>query len=125
MIVWTSRTGNVKSIINKIPSIETLEMTKGLIVNKPFVFFTYTDGLGEAPAEALDFLQKNNSYLKGVIASGNTNFKHFGGHVYAGAADVISNKFNVPILHKVDLRGYDSDIQKIIKQYQNTMEDIQ
>ncbi len=123
MIVWKSRTGNVKSIIEKINDIPTLEIEDNLKVNKPFVLITYTDGLGEAPVEVMEFLQENFFFLKGVIASGNSNFKHFGEHSYAGAADVVSKKYGVPILHKVDLRGYESDIQKIQQEYQKAMED--
>lgn len=117
MIVFASRTGNVRSIINKL-NVPTVEMKEGMIVNYPFIIFTYTDGLGEAPKKVLEFLDANYTFLRGVIASGNTNF----GIGYCVSADVISQQYNVPIIRKIDLRGNQNDIDAIEKQYKIRIE---
>lgn len=122
MIVYASRTGNIKSVISKLDDIECIEIEDGLMVSKPFIIFTYTDRLGDVPDVVAKFLQKNYKHLKGVICSGNTNFAQINPVWYCGAADKISQQYNVPVLHKIDLRGYDSDIQTIKEQYKITIE---
>lgn len=118
MIVFASRTGNVRYIANKLSSIPTVEMNEGLIIDLPFFIFTYTDGLGNTPKEVLDFLENNYKLLRGVIASGNTNF----GSGYCGSADEISIKYNVPIIRKIDLRGNQDDIDAIERAYKLRIE---
>lgn len=93
-------------------------MKDGWIVNHPFLIFTYTDGLGNTPEKVLDFLEINHSFLRGVIASGNTNF----GLHYCGSADEISKKYNVPIIRKIDLRGNQDDIDAIERAYKLRIE---
>lgn len=48
----------------------------------------------------------NASLLAGVVGIGNTNF----GEDYCKSADVISSKFGVPILGKVELSGTPDDV---------------
>lgn len=114
MIVYTSRTGNVRYIVGelKLPSVE---ITQGLVVNEPYFLFTYTDGLGSTPEIIKTFLHNvdNQKYLKGVIASGNSNF----GQYYCKSAEKISEVYNVPIIRKIDLRGTQEDLNSIINQY--------
>ena len=55
-----------------------------------------------------DFLTKNNKYLRGVAASGNRNW----GDMFAKSADVISDKYNVPVLMKFELSGTINDRKK-------------
>lgn len=106
MIVFASRTGNVRSVINKLPLIRSVELEEGLKVKEPFFMFTYTDGIGDVPDKVLRFLEANYEYLRGVIASGNTNF----GVHYARSAETISKKYQVPIIRRVDLRGNAEDL---------------
>lgn len=116
MIVYTSRTGNVRHIINKL-NLPNCEITKDLLVNEPYFLFTYTDKLGEVPPLVEDFLEVNDHLLKGIIASGNINF----GDLYCKSADIISEKHNVPIIRKIDLRGTNEDIESIQNQYNKYM----
>lgn len=110
MIVFASRTGNIRNIISKLPSIHSVELEDDMLISKPYFIFTYTDGLGDVPSKVLRFLDNNKLMLKGVIASGNTNF----GSTFCRAANTISLKYNVPIIRKIDLRGNSDDIKAII-----------
>ena len=113
MIVYASRTGNVRYIVNQL-NLPSIEIVDGLIINEPYLIFTYTDKLGEVPEKVENFLQHNSQYCKGVIASGN---KNFGNKMFCESADKISRQYNVPIVHKVDLRGFKNDYDLIIDRY--------
>lgn len=126
MIVFASRTGNVRYIVRKLDkSIPTMEVIEGAeqFISEPYLIFTYTDGLGEVPERVSKFLDigDNAKYLKGVIASGNTNFGH---NVFCFSADVISEKYNVPIINKIELRGYDKDIKIIEEAYEKIIKNV-
>jgi protein involved in ribonucleotide reduction len=114
MIVYTSRTGNVRYIVGEL-KLPSSELKEGLVINDPYLLFTYTDGLGEVPKKVNDFLSiKNNQVnLKGIIVTGNVNF----GDMFCFAADVISKEFHIPIIRKIDLRGTKQDVEEITKQY--------
>ena len=117
MIAFASRTGNVRSIVGKLEAIPTMEITeKPVEVNEPYFLITYTDNLGETPKIVKDFLnhsEVNRKNLKGVIASGNTNF----GSYYCGSAIEISQWLEVPIIRMIDLRGSQDDIATIVSSY--------
>lgn len=118
MIVYASRTGNVRSIVDKL-GIDSVEIKDWLIVIEPFFIFTYTDGLGNVPKIVEEFMLNNHQYCKGVIASGNTNF---GISNFCGSADKISEMYNIPIVHKIELRGFNNDYQRIIDEYKKIIE---
>lgn len=114
MIVFASRTGNVRYIVSRL-QLPNIEIKPNLKMEEPFLIFTYTDGLGEVPQVVDSFLTKNKVYCKGVIASGNSNF----GHTYfCQAANKISKKLNVPIVRKIELRGFQKDYDAIIQFYE-------
>ena len=117
MIAFVSRTGNVRNIVGKLVAIPTMEITDSSIeINKPYFLFTYTDNLGDIPKIVKDFLnhsEVNRENLKGVIASGNTNF----GRYYCGSAIEISQWLKVPIIRTIDLRGNQDDIDTIVSSY--------
>ena len=118
MIIYASRTGNVRSIVNRLleidPTIQCSDMKVSAGVSEPFLLITYTDKLGQAPEEVINFMKHHHHLCRGVVASGNTNF---GKVNFAKAADLISEMFNVDSLHKIDLRGKDSDWQIVAKMY--------
>lgn len=118
MIVYASRTGNVKYIANNIP-VKSIEIEEGMTVNEPYLILTYTDNLGEVPNVVSDFLVNNYKYCKGVIASGNSNFGH---QYFCNSADKISSQYNVPIIKKIELRGFQKDYDEIKLQYYNLIE---
>lgn len=109
MIAFASRTGNVRYIINKL-GLPHIEITNNLIMDEPYLLFTYTDGLGSTPKIVEDFLKINHQYCKGVIASGNSNFGH---SVFCKVADTISQQYHIPIVRKIELRGFQNDYNAI------------
>lgn len=59
-------------------------------------------------------MSKNYKYCKGVIASGNTNFGDTEGGLFCKSAEELSKVFNIPVIRKIDLRGYQQDYDHII-----------
>lgn len=116
MIAYASRTNNNKDIVKRV-GIKSMELSSQTIVEEPYFLLTYTDGLGEIPSivcEFLDYNDLNVSNLKGVIASGNYNFGH---SLFCRSADLISEKYNVPVIRKIDLRGNSLDVKAIKDSY--------
>lgn len=113
MIVYASRTGNVRNVIEKLglPAI-TIEQAKN--INEPFLIFTYTDGLGSVPNVVESYMQRHHALCKGVIASGNRNFGHT---LFGRAGDLLANYYNLPLIAKLDLRGTTADYEKIQRFY--------
>jgi protein involved in ribonucleotide reduction len=119
MIAYLSRTGNVKDIVSRL-DLPSIEINKDSVIKSPYFLFTYTDGLGSTPETVELFLinKINQNNLFGVIASGNTNF----GNYFCLTADRISNRFNVPIISKIDLRGTETDVRAIRDEHKRLIE---
>ena len=115
MIVFASRTGNVRSIVSKL-QLPNIEIHESLRITEPFLLFTYTDGLGHVPQIVSNFMEHNYSYCRGVIASGNSNFGH---DVFCKSAHILSEQYHIPIVRKIELRGFQHDIQAIQAFYEN------
>ncbi|WP_030211265.1 class Ib ribonucleoside-diphosphate reductase assembly flavoprotein NrdI [Streptomyces bikiniensis] len=81
----------------------------------PYVLIVPTYGGGEhagaVPKQVIRFLNDpdNRALLRGVIASGNTNF----GADYCLAGRVISAKCGVPELYRFELLGTDRDVRAV------------
>lgn len=114
MIAYASRTGNVRYIASKLKA-ESIEISEELMLNRPYILITYTDGLGDIPAKVVRFLEQNVTLCKGVVVSGNSNFGHT---VFGGAGDKIAATYHIPLVRKVDLRGYQADYEAIQKFYE-------
>lgn len=114
LIVFTSRTGNVRRFVQKLP-FPSVEINRQNVdtaqITKPFVFVTYTTGFGQVPIPAAKFIKNNREWLRGVAASGNRNWAGY----FAKAADAIAEQYDVPILLKFELSGTDEDVQKFIE----------
>ncbi|MFJ7071204.1 class Ib ribonucleoside-diphosphate reductase assembly flavoprotein NrdI [Streptomyces sp. NPDC098781] len=84
-------------------------------VIEPYVLIVPTYGGGEragaVPKQVVRFLnvEANRALLRGVIASGNTNF----GADYCLAGRVISAKCRVPELYRFELLGTDRDVRAV------------
>ncbi|RUL48715.1 class Ib ribonucleoside-diphosphate reductase assembly flavoprotein NrdI [Lysinibacillus antri] len=115
MIAYASRTGNVQYIVSQLQA-DNIEITENLMLCQPFLLITYTDQLGEVPIKVSQFLKNNYSWCQGVVASGNLNF---GSQYFGGAGDKIANTYNIPLVRKVDLRGFKADY-KAIQQFYET-----
>lgn len=110
-VMFASRTGNIEAFIDRL-ELEDVERVESGSENvaEDFIIFSYTDGYGEVPAEIDAFLSNNKGFLKGVIASGDSSH---GDEVFAKAADVIAEAYDVPNLYKFENDGTDEDVQKV------------
>lgn len=113
-MVFASRTGNVRYIVSQLKA-DSLEITEGLQVDQPFLLITYTDGLGDIPTRVIDFLNVNAHQCKGVVISGNSNFGH---SLFAAAGEKIAAAYQIPLVRKIDLRGYKDDYEAIQQFYE-------
>ncbi|SDT13718.1 protein involved in ribonucleotide reduction [Paenibacillaceae bacterium GAS479] len=111
LIAYTSRTGNVRKFVSKLgyPAVQINESTT---VEEPFVLVTYTTGFGEVPPAVDAFLEKNRDYLRGVSASGNRNW----GTCFAGSADKVSERYEVPVVCKFELSGTTRDVEQFMRE---------
>lgn len=130
MIVYFSgASGFTKSFVDKlgvgserIPN--SIKESKEFIVDCEYVLIVPTyelknvhgpnpGSISYVPRQVKGFLSNevNRNNLVGVIGTGNRNFyKDF-----AKAAEVISKKFDVPILYRLELSGTDTDVN-IVKE---------
>jgi protein involved in ribonucleotide reduction len=109
LVVYDSRTGNVEKFVRKLGvKAVKLQDCEREDLNEPFVMVTYTTGFGNAPDNVISFLRRNRGYLKGVSASGNRNW----GTSFAKSADTLAELFEVPIVHKFELSGTTSDVER-------------
>ena len=114
MIVYASRTGNVRYIASKLKA-ECIEISEELKLTRPYLLITYTDGLGDIPAKVARFLENNAKFCKGVVVSGNSNFGHT---AFGGAGDKIAATYHISLVRKLDLRGNQEDYEAIQKFYE-------
>lgn len=115
MIVYSSRTGNVLKIVQKLGyPYQSVEQP----VDEPFVIFTYTDGNGAVPSEVDDFMERYHHLCKGVLVSGNRNW----GSRFAFAGDRLAMEYHIPLGTKFDLLGVDTDYEKSKIFYERVMQ---
>jgi len=110
IIIYDTKTGNVERFVKKL-NLECYRISTLLRESTPFVLVTYTTGFGSVPDTTMRFLDEYSYLLRGVAASGNQNW----GDNFAKAADIISELYSVPIIHKFELSGTLTDI-KIFKE---------
>jgi protein involved in ribonucleotide reduction len=113
MIAYASRTGNVRYIVSQL-QLPGIEIDENTIVEEPFLLLTYTDGLGDVPSTVQRFMDKNGKYCIGVAASGNRNFGH---HNFGKAGDRLASQWNIPLVRKLELRGFPQDYEAIRQFY--------
>lgn len=105
LVVYASKTGNVKRFVGKA-GLDSLQISKELIINEKYVLVTYTTGFGAVPDEVSAFLKNNNKNLVGVVASGNRNW----GDMFGASADKISKQYGVPVLMKFEMSGTNKEL---------------
>lgn len=108
LIAYDSKTGNVRRFINKL-KLPAVQIEEHMTIDEPYVLVTYTTGFGQIPEKVSMFLERNHARLKGIAASGNKNW----GELYAHSADLIAQRYNVPVVGKFELSGTFGDVQRI------------
>ncbi|PWD44472.1 ribonucleotide reductase assembly protein NrdI [Gordonia paraffinivorans] len=91
---------------------------EGFRVDEPYVLICPTYGGGKVgqtggfvPKQVIRFLndQHNRSFIRGVIAAGNSNF----GEEFCYAGDIIARKCRVPYLYRFELMGTTDDVERV------------
>ncbi|WP_332649571.1 class Ib ribonucleoside-diphosphate reductase assembly flavoprotein NrdI [Lysinibacillus sp. 54212] len=119
MIAYASRTGNVRYIVQKL-NLPAIEITKDTVIETPFILCTYTDGLGDVPAVVQAFMEQNATLCKGIVVSGNSNF---GLDVFGLAGDKLASDYHIPLVRKIDLRGFSKDYEAILAFYNDCVKE--
>lgn len=92
-----------------------LHWEDGFEVDEEYVLVLPTYGGGNTggavPRQVIKFLNNthNRALIRGVIASGNTNF----GKAYCLAGDIVSAKCQVPYLYRFELLGTAEDVTRV------------
>jgi len=115
MICYFSLTGKVETFVKKT-GMRAIKITPALRMRHPFILITSTVGMGQVPEEVTDFLVHNHAYMVAVAASGNRNWDRFSPGMFARAGDIISKQYDVPLLHKFELQGLASDVDKFLEE---------
>lgn len=116
MIVYASRTGNVRYAVSKL-QLQAVPLVANLCVQQRFILFTYTDALGAVPDEVVQFMQQHYSRCVGIFASGNRNF----GEHFARAGNILAAQYDIPLLKKIELRGSARDYEEMRALYDELM----
>lgn len=118
LIVFYSKTGKVRNFANKLAKagFNCKEILENPIVEEDFVLITPTYGFGQVPDVVESFLNNNSNHLVAVASSGN---KVWGNDLFAKSGDIISERYDVPLLHKFQSQGFDSDVEIIIERVLN------
>lgn len=106
--------------------IPLIDHTSSFRVDEPYVLISPTYGGGKitsagsvtahagggyVPKQVIKFLnvEHNRSFIRGVIAAGNTNF----GAEFAMVGDIVSHKCQVPFLYRFELMGTPEDVERV------------
>lgn len=107
VIAYYSWTNNIRNFLNwHMPDDYTIKNIMEWESNEPFVLFTPTYNNGQVPEEVEDWMEVNDHFIRGVVGSGNRNF---GSKLYAKAADKLSKRYEVPLIHKFEVSGQRED----------------
>lgn len=110
---FSSKTKNTENFVKKLP-FNSLEIKKGQVATCPFILVvaTYANYQGKhpIPPQVIEFIKKNNQFMRGVVAGGNRNF----GKLFGLSGHIISRNCNIPLLHKIELRGTEEDIEAVV-----------
>lgn len=120
VVYFSSVSENTKRLVDKLG----LKAVRIPIKTEDAASFTYdrdsvlvvpTYGSGEekttVPKQVIKFLNNpdNRKHIKGVVATGNTNF----GSSYGLAGDIVSQKLGVPLIQRIEIMGTPEDITQL------------
>lgn len=110
-LFYYSRTRNTKRFIDKLESdIDSFSITEAHPQGS-FILITPTYNFGQIPEEVAEFLESYGSNMVGVISCGNRNW----GPSFGQAGNKIADRYDVPLLHKLELSGNKKDKEIVDK----------
>ncbi|MFC3199338.1 class Ib ribonucleoside-diphosphate reductase assembly flavoprotein NrdI [Parapedobacter deserti] len=125
LIIFASRTGNVRRFVNKaaersVLRLRTCELPNIIPFQKAHLV-TYTDPSGTIPPMVVSFLNQNHHKILSVSGSGNRNW----GRDFAAAVDRIYQQYGIPINLKFELSGTPGEVQNFIDYINNKPETME
>jgi len=119
LIIFASRTGNVKRFVNKALASSMYKLEAHELPDIPQFkqahLVTYTDPRGEIPPLVDSFLQQHHQNILSVSGSGNRNW----GRNFAAAVDKINQQYGIPINIKFEISGNNDELQQFIHYINN------
>lgn len=120
IVYFDTKTGNVKRFIDKLiaynPAVRAVNINDVELVTERGHLITYTTGMGNVPITTSYFMERYNSLILTVSASGNRNW----GLNFAKSANILSEQYNIVLAHKFELSGIGCDVEIISKIITNT-----
>lgn len=118
LILFYSKTGKVRRFADRLTNrgFVCKDILQHPKVEEDFVLITPTYGFGQIPEPVKLFLEDNSEHLVAVASSGN---KVWGNDLFAKSGEVIADTHNVPLLHKFQSQGFDSDVEIFIERVLN------
>ena len=120
VVYFSSVSENTKRLVDKLGltavriPLKTDEAAS-FTYERDSVLVVPTYGSGEekttVPKQVIKFLNnpENRKHIKGVVATGNTNF----GSSYGLAGDIVSQKLGVPLIQRIEIMGTPEDITQL------------
>lgn len=113
-IVYYSRTGQTRKMVNKVDGYEAIEVTLNeheFSIDEPFIFVVPSYEIHVMPAVIKSlgrFLRTgdNIKQCRGIMGGGNRNFAE----LFCITAHMLSDKFDIPVLHEFEFQGSEYDI---------------
>lgn len=110
LVAFDSRTGNVEWFARQLglPVVPVTELTGEL--KQDVLLVTHTFGRGGVPTSTQDFLNRYAGNTIGVCVSGDRRW----GQYFGLAGNKIQLEYDIPLVRKIDLRGYPADVEAVL-----------
>jgi protein involved in ribonucleotide reduction len=119
LIYFSSVSDNTHRFLEKLsrPATRLPKLTSEdtVLATEPYVLVLPTYGGGgeggAVPKQVIKFLnvEANRNLIRGVIATGNTNF----GEAFCLAGDIIAAKCRTQVLYRLELMGTPEDVERV------------
>ncbi|WP_442638122.1 ribonucleotide reductase stimulatory protein [Rossellomorea marisflavi] len=110
LIAYDSRTGNVEWLARQLGyPMKPVQEFNGEEVQEHIFLMTHTFGKGSITKATETFLNRYAGNTIGVCVSGDRRW----GNLFGLAGDKIRLAYDIPLVRKIDVRGYPSDIEAV------------
>jgi len=119
ILYYDSLTGNTKRFVEKVqkqrPDWEIVKIKPKETIERPGHLITFTIGLGNIPLTTTVFVKNNKDKILSVSSTGNRNW----GENFGLAADKISKHYKIPLLMKIEMSGFQNDVEDFIRKVED------
>lgn len=111
---YSSASRNTERFISRL-GLPAERIERGTAVPFILVTPTFADAMGNhaVPKPVVQFLNSHHYLIRGVIGTGNRNF----GTTFALGGRTVAAKCGVPLLHRMELAGTETDDQLVTQLY--------